>query len=843
MIHTTIGDIGHLFVIISFVAALISIFNFYKAEKSPLPEMQKGWMKNGQITYIIHGLAVFGIVITLFTIISNHYYEYFYAWSHSSKVLPVEYIISSFWEGQEGSFLLWSFWNVLLGFIILLTNKKWAPSVMVSFSVVQAFLASMILGVVIGDFKIGSSPFILLRDAMDAPIFNINPDYVPEDGTGLNPLLQNYWMVIHPPVLFLGYATTLIPFAYAIAGLWKKDFKGWVRPALPWALFSASILGVGILMGGYWAYETLNFEGFWNWDPVENASLVPWLVLVASIHTMITYKKSETALKASIILVLSVFLMVLYATFMVRSGVLGESSVHSFTDLGLSGQLLLYLLSFLIVSIVLAVVRWKHIPSTEKEVSTYSREFWIFMGATLLCLMGFQILLPTSIPVYNSIIQSFGGISNLAPPADQIAFYTKWQMWFAIGLAILSGTGQFFWWQKMKKSEVKESLLFPILITLVVSALIIVLGRITNIPYILLIIASIYTIAANAKIFIKIVRSNYKLSGGAIAHIGIGMMLLGILFSTGYSRTISLNETGLLLTNSEEVEDNFNQENIPLFINDPQTMGEYTLTYKGRFFETYDGGYVKAGYLENTPDENSKIVKRKIQREDESLNVGDTLQVYGANHYYKVDYLHANGDKFSLFPRAQINADMGGLISSPDIKRKLTKDLYTHVSSVPDPTQEIEWSEAKEMEVTFGEKFFLNDFVTVLEEVNRVDEIEGEKLKGNDLAVRATIKVYGDGEDYILNPYYLIRDNMAGRISDENREIGVKLNIENIKPESNTFTLSVRTTQKDYIILKALEKPLINLLWIGTLVLTIGFGMAIYRRYSEFYKMKRKGLE
>ena len=114
---------------------------------------------------------------------------------------------------------------------------------MVSFSVVQAFLASMILGVVIGDFENrGSSPFILLRDAMDAPIFHINPDYVPEDGTGLNPLLQNYWMVIHPPVLFLGYATTLIPFAYAIAGLWKKKiFKGWVRPALPWALFSAAI--------------------------------------------------------------------------------------------------------------------------------------------------------------------------------------------------------------------------------------------------------------------------------------------------------------------------------------------------------------------------------------------------------------------------------------------------------------------------------------------------------------------------------------------------------------------------------------------------------------------------
>lgn len=843
MIHTTIGDIGHLFVIISFVASLVSIFNFYKAEKSTLPEARKSWMRNGTISYVLHGIAVFGIVITLFSIISNHYFEYFYAWNHSSMALPVQYMIASFWEGQEGSFLLWLFWNVLLGFVILLTNKKWAPSVMLTFAVVQAFLASMILGVVIGDLKIGSSPFILLRDAMDAPIFNINPNYVPEDGTGLNPLLQNYWMVIHPPVLFLGYATTLVPFAYAIAGLWKKDFKAWVRPALPWALFSAAILGVGILMGGYWAYETLNFEGFWNWDPVENASLVPWLVLVAGIHTMITYRKSETALKASIILILSVFLMVLYATFMVRSGVLGESSVHSFTDLGLSGQLLIYLLSFLITATVLAIVRWKHIPTTEKEVSTYSREFWIFMGATLLCLMGFQIILPTSIPVYNSIIKAFGGISNLAPPADQVAFYTKWQMWFAMGLAILSGTGQFFWWQKMKKSEVRDSLLLPILITLVVSALIIVLVRMTNIPYILIVITSVYTIAANGKIFIKIIRSNYKLSGGAIAHMGIGMMLLGILFSTGYSRTISLNETGLLLTNSEEVGENFNQENIPLFINDPQTMGEYTLTYKGRFYETYEGAYVKAIYLEETDNVNSKIVKREIKRKDEVVKVGDTLKVYGANHYYRVDYLHADGDKFSLYPRAQINADMGGLISSPDIRRELTKDIYTHVSSVPDPTQEIEWSEPKTIEVTFGENFFLNDFVTVLEEVKRVEEIEGEKLKGNDLAVKATIKVHGDGEDYILNPYYLIRDNMAGRIPDENREIGIKLEIESIKPETNTFTLSVRTTQKDYIILKAIEMPFINLLWIGTFVLTFGFGMAIFRRYSEFYKMKRKGLE
>jgi cytochrome c-type biogenesis protein CcmF len=186
---------------------------------------------------------------------------------------------------------------------------------------------------------------------------------------------------------------------------------------------------------------------------------------------------------------------------------------------------------------------------------------------------------------------------------------------------------------------------------------------------------------------------------------------------------------------------------------------------------------------------------------------------------------------------------MGGLISSPDIKRKWDKDLYTHVSSVPDPTQEIEWSEPKDIEVTFGEKFFLNDYVTILEEVQKVDEINGAPLKGEDFAVKAQIKIFGQGEDYILNPHYIIRNSMAGRIPDENREIGVKVNIESIQPESNSFTLSVSTTQKDYVILKAMDKPLINVLWIGTLVLMLGFTMAIFRRYSEFYKMKTKGLE
>jgi cytochrome c-type biogenesis protein CcmF len=293
---------------------------------------------------------------------------------------------------------------------------------------VQAFLASMILGVVIPglEIKIGSSPFILLRDAMaEAPIFKMQPEFVPQDGNGLNPLLQNYWMVIHPPTLFLGFATTLVPFSYCMAGLWIKQYRDWVRPALPWALFSAAVLGLGILMGGYWAYETLNFGGYWNWDPVENAVYVPWLILVASIHTMITYKNSETALKTSIILVTATFILILYSTFLTRSGVLGESSVHSFTDLGLSGQLLIYLFFFLGIAILLMIIRWRKIPSSAKEIEFYSREFWIFTGILVLSLMGLQVIAETSKPVINEISKLFGGAGNRAPRADAVLFYSN----------------------------------------------------------------------------------------------------------------------------------------------------------------------------------------------------------------------------------------------------------------------------------------------------------------------------------------------------------------------------------------------------------------------------------
>lgn len=844
MVHTAIGNIGHLLVIISFVTSIIAAFAYGKAAVNN--ELgNDSWVRFGRISFWIHGTAVLGTAVTLFLIIYNNYFEYHYAWSHASKDLAVHYMIACFWEGQEGSFLIWSVWNALLGFVLIKTNKKWEAPVMTVFSTVQVFLASMILGVVIGDFKLGSSPFLLLRDVMNDAVFLINPNFVPEDGTGLNPLLQNYWMVIHPPMTFLGFAITLIPFSFCIAGLWRKDYKDWIRPALPWTIFGGVILGTAIVMGAYWAYETLNFGGYWNWDPVENAVYVPWLVLIASMHTMIIFKKNDTALKTSIVLVISTFILILYATFLTRSGILGNTSVHSFTDLGLSGQLLIYLLFFIVASIFIAARVWKELPTSEQEASTYSREFWIFIGALVLCLMSFQVLIPTSFPVINKIVELFGGYASLAPPTNQVEFYSKWQVWFAIGIALLSGTGQFFFWKKMDKEKLKTAMTFPVLISLVLSALIFVLEDIYNPVYIVVLVAGCYSVVSNLKIMIDLIKSgSYKLTGGSIAHIGIAMMLIGIMFSEGYSNVISKNTTII----SREFTEEQNTNNVVLFLNDPKPMAGYSLLYKSEGMKA-EGipGYVKKSFLDDTGNPHYKVTRVGIsQAGKQYAEAGDTLYFrVPENTYHEVEYTSlTTGRKFTLFPRTQVNDNMGQTVVSPDIKKQWNRDLYTFVALQSDFDDEFtEWSEKETITIQPGERFFINDYVADFRGLERIPTVNFADIGPNDAAVQANIEVLVEENQRIyLQPKFVIKDNNVARPAEVNQEIASRVTLENINPEDGSVELGIETTQKDWIILQAIEKPQINILWIGTLVMIFGFSVATRRRYIEFMKMRDKGM-
>ena len=282
--HLWIGHIGNSFVILSLITAILSTIAYFFFAKDN--SLNSEWKKFARLSFSLHTISVLGIASTLFFMLFNHYYEFSYVWQHSNNSMPMEYIMSCFWEGQEGSFLLWTFWNVVLGNILRKTiDSEWEAPTMAVFSLVQVFLASMLLGIYLGDYKLGTNPFILLRENPDfanLPFISM-PNYLAKlDGRGLNPLLMNYWMTIHPPTLFLGFSSTLPPFAFAVAGLWKKDFTTWQKPALTWTFFSIMILGTGILMGGAWAYEALSFGGFWAWDPVENSSLVPWLIIVAA---------------------------------------------------------------------------------------------------------------------------------------------------------------------------------------------------------------------------------------------------------------------------------------------------------------------------------------------------------------------------------------------------------------------------------------------------------------------------------------------------------------------------------------------------------------------------------
>ena len=205
--HLGPGKLGHFFVILAFVMSLFSMFSYWRAASTETtnPSDSRIWHLIGRNTFILHVFSVFTVFFTLYYIIQHHLFEYHYAWRHSDLSLSPKYLLSCFWEGQEGSFLLWTIWHCVLGLIVMFTSKGLESRVMSIIALVQVALTSMILGFYLGpDIKIGSDPFILLRTQMQgAPIF-AQPNYLDfiKDGKGLNVLLQNYWMVIHPPILF-----------------------------------------------------------------------------------------------------------------------------------------------------------------------------------------------------------------------------------------------------------------------------------------------------------------------------------------------------------------------------------------------------------------------------------------------------------------------------------------------------------------------------------------------------------------------------------------------------------------------------------------------------------------
>jgi cytochrome c-type biogenesis protein CcmF len=534
------------------------------------------------------------------------------------------------------------------------------------------------------------------------------------------------------------------------------------------------------------------------------------------------------------------FVLILYATFLTRSGVLGSASVHSFTDLGLSGQLLIYLGFFTVLAIGLLVWRWSSIPVSEKELTGYSPELWVFVGATVLCLAAFQVVFTTSIPVYKAFLGFFGIKANMALPADQVAFYTRIQLWSGVLIAVFSGIAQVMWWQRNDKASVINAFAPTVMLSLLGTALTVLLlryfGHTITLPYAVLLAAGLFGVLANFGTLFGLWRRGVTLSGGAVAHVGIALMLLGMLGSSGYSDTISRNVTGRLISQQMSTEEN--QDNVLLLRNETVPMHGYDVTYTGQYLEVPGvPGYVNTQLLYRTDDEYKAVARGDIKRDEKVYyKTGDTLEIRPENTYYRVNYEDKkSGENFTLYPRAQINEEMGGILASPALQRYWGHDIYSHITSVPDPRKEQPWSPAVPHELSVGDTLFLNDYFAVFRAIEQAHEVPGIKLEPGDIALQADMIISGEkGRQYHAHPVFLLRDRQIGRVPDEVEDLGLRLTLDQIDPVKGKFTLGVSTTAKDYIVLKATAKPFINLLWGGTLLM--GFGLLLSMRQRRTAK-------
>jgi len=803
--HLLPGQLGHFLLVLSLVSSLVATIAYFMSANAALPDVQQSWKRIARIAFLTDAVSVVFVFAIIYYIISNHYFEYHYAWNHSDKSLSLGYLVSSIWEGQEGSFLLWTIWHGVIGAVLIRTAGRLEAPVMTVLSFAQLCLASMVLGIYVFGIKIGSNPFLLTREVFqDAPIFNM-PDYLSlasmQDGNGLNQTLQNYWMVIHPPILFLGFASTIVPFAYAIAGLWKNDHSYWTRAALPWSLFSSGILGLGIMMGARWAYESLSFGGYWAWDPVENASLVPWLVMIAGIHTQVIYNATGHSLRPTYFFFIISFLLILYSTYLTRSGDLQDTSVHAFTGSGLNWQLRLFVAVFLIPSLGLYLLRYKKIPFIAKEESNYSREFWMFIGSLVLFLSAMFIIVFTSLPVINKIIGT-----NYTVGAEVEFFYNRIQIFVAIVLGVLTAVTQFLRYKNTSSKSFWKKILVPTIISLLISAAISLFGDIDydlfGAGYLAAIhvalFAGVYAVVANIGYIWAGLNGKLKAAGASVGHVGFGLMLVGILISSAKKEVLSINRLNPLNFAPESKQKG--TENLTLFKGIRTDMGKYWATY-----------------VKDSSDKDEKTTYYHIEMERK-----------------------ADGKSFTLKPDLIKNTKgQEGMSANPDARHYVHKDIFSYITYA-EASGEEDTAQFKQHPMMPGDTVYYSNGLMVLDKVTPNPVTDKYQFKPTDTAIMAELKVISSsGKIFTANPVFYVKNNQVQYHLDTVLSEGLAIALSQII-DNKKIGISVKESSRmtPFIALKVLQFPFINLLWLGTILMVTGFAMSAVRRAKLLRKEK-----
>ncbi|MGB6278769.1 MAG: cytochrome c biogenesis protein CcsA [Syntrophobacteria bacterium] len=693
-------------------------------------------------------------ILLMFAIL-KHEFIYSYVANYSSRDLPLQYLISSFWAGQEGSFLLWVLLGAWLGIFLMHKSGEMEPQVMTIYNLNNLFLMILL---------IKQSPFKMLAAA-------------PADGQGLNMLLQDPWMVIHPPVVFLGYAAYTIPFAYAIAALWRREYDNWIRPALPWTVFAFLSLGAGIIIGGYWSYKVLGWGGYWGWDPVENASLLPWLAGTALMHGMILQQSRRKLRKTNFVLAAFSFLLIIYCTFLTRSGILADFSVHSFQDLGITGWLVFFMFVFIAITLWFFVTRVREIPVSDKGAafSYFSREFGFIGAMIILCLSAIVTGVGTSAPLITRVLEKASKVST--------EFYVETNMPLALLMVLLLSFVPLLAWGKNDFAKLSRKLIWALVGAIVSGAITLYHGY----PGMAVLVLAVFAGAAvgmNLQLAITLIRKKFTMSSGAIAHLGVGLMFVGIIASSVYDRS----EKVLL----------------------PQGKMEPALGYEMKF---------------NGPE---------FTREPRGVRLDLPVDVKKGNTAF-----NARPDI-----RSENSPDgRGRRFSRPHIRRGLVSDLYISPVDFQPAKEQSRSVDRKQLELKKQQKIQFQDY-----EITFVGfDISGmmAQKEGQGVSVGADVVVSYKGEDPLtLKP--VLTMGKEGNTSSRVKLPGpaeAYISLARIEASSGSIVLDyqgpasgqdkIAQTTPPAFIAEVSTKPGMTVLWLGTFLILFGAGIGVARRWPK----------
>jgi cytochrome c-type biogenesis protein CcmF len=493
-------NLGDLLLKLAFVGALVAVVAFL----GPLRGRKDSRL--GEWAFAAHGLLLVAAMVLLGGLFVAHRFEYEYVAHYSSRALSPAMSLAASWAGQEGSILLWSMIGGLLGLALLRQPGSLTRPAMFFVSLAQGFLTVLLLV---------KSPFGKLPAALP-------------DGQGLNPLLEDPWMIIHPPVLFVGYAALVVPFGLAAAALARREYRDWDRMVWPWALFAVVFLGAGIGLGGVWAYKVLGWGGYWGWDPVENASLIPWLVTLALLHGLLIQRATGAAVRTNLALALLGWVTVLGGTYMTRSGVLQNFSVHSFTDSGLNAPLTSFLGVTFLIGLGLLAVRWRSIESPRSDWLAPSREAALWTGLWALLALAILVSVGTTAPLTTTLMGR--------PASMQTRFYEGIIVW--LGLAVLALLAIAPALRASRQEAGKGPA--PLIAAAVLGVLAVAGGAAAGIRQpMFLVLAAVTGAALGANLWAAMedARRGWRQMAGHLGHVGVAVMALGMVVSTALTRS------------------------------------------------------------------------------------------------------------------------------------------------------------------------------------------------------------------------------------------------------------------------------------------------------------------